>query len=145
MDSTPHQFRGLETIGKIIFLFNLVIFLALSATISARFILNPGTLQKSLMHPTEALFFPTFFLALETVLNGIQTYGVPSCGEWLVVVLRVLFWIYVAVTFVLVVLQYCYLFTASPHRLTVQSMLPGWILPVFPGELSFLTMSRKFD
>ena len=82
------------------------------------------------MHPTEALFFPAFFLAMLNVFGCIQQYGVPYCGYWLVVVERILFWLYVAMTFLVAVLQYLYLFTATPQRLTVQSMTPAWLLPV---------------
>lgn len=126
LNSTPHRFTGLDTIGKVVFLFDLVVFLACAAAITARFIITPGSLQRSLLHPTEALFFPTAWLALVNVLNCIQAYGVPSSGPWLVVVIRVLFWIYVACTFTVAVWQYWHLFTA-PERLTVQSMTPAWI------------------
>lgn len=132
--ATPHRFTGLETIGKIVFLFDLVLFLTICAGISIRFIMKPERLTKSLLHPTEALFFPTFWLALVDVLGGIQEYGVPSTGEWLVVVMRVCFWIYVALTFITGVLQYLHLFNAK--KLTIQSMTPGWILPMFPVMLA---------
>ena len=61
--STPHQFTGLITIGRILFMFNLAIFLATVAGITMRFVMDPGTLQKSLMHPTEALSSSTAILS----------------------------------------------------------------------------------
>ncbi|CAK3788106.1 malic acid transport [Lecanosticta acicola] len=135
LTATPHRFRGLETLGKIAFLFDLVIFFVVCAGIAARFIMNPGSFQKSLVHPTEALFFATFWLALVDVLGCMQDYGVPNVqGDWLVVFLRVAFWIYVALTFLTGVLQYLHLFTAK--KLTIQSMTPGWILPMFPTMLA---------
>ncbi|KAF2214496.1 hypothetical protein CERZMDRAFT_110779 [Cercospora zeae-maydis SCOH1-5] len=145
LHATPHQFHGLRTIGKVVYIFDLVVFLSLCSGITARFILYPGTLRASLMHPTEALFFPTFWLAAVNIVNGMQVYGVetlrhsaerPGGGEWLVTTLRVLFWTYLAVTFIVAVLQYLYLFAAKPHRLTIQSMTPAWILPIFPVMLS---------
>ena len=48
--------------------------------------------------------------------------------------LRVIFWIYFAVTFCLAVIQCVTLFTGKPH--TIQSMTPAWILPVFPIMLA---------
>ncbi|CAK1359030.1 Malic acid transport protein [Cercospora beticola] len=142
--ATPHQFAGLITIGKVVYVFDIVIFLLLCSGIAARFILHPGTLRKSLMHPTEALFFPTFWLAAVNIVTGMQVYGVETLrrggdgkgGEWLITTLRVLFWTYLAVTFLVAVLQYLYLFSAKPHRLTIQSMTPAWILPIFPVMLS---------
>lgn len=62
-----------------------------------------------------------------------SAYGAPSSGPWLTVALRVLFWIYVAITYLAAVLQYYSLFTAKPHHLAIQSMTPGWILPIFPA------------
>ncbi len=50
--------------------------------------------------------------------------------------MRVCFWVYVAVAFSLAVLQYLSLFNAHPSRLTVQSMTPAWILPIFPVMIS---------
>ena len=50
-----------------------------------------------------------------------QQYGYPSTGTWLVVTLRILFWIYVAITFSTAVLQYHLLFTGKP--LTLQSSM----------------------
>ncbi|KAF2773954.1 hypothetical protein EJ03DRAFT_304597 [Teratosphaeria nubilosa] len=150
LHTTPHKFHGLYTIGKTVFIFDLVIFLAIVAAITTRFVLGRHNLalQRSLAHPTEGLFFPTSLLALFDVLALVQTYGVPACGPWLIVVMRVLFWIYVAVTFVSAVWQYWYLFTA-PERLTLHSMTPAWLLPTFPvmlcGTLASLIVSDQPD
>lgn len=132
LNATPNRFPGLDTIGKIVFIFDLFIFLGVCAGITTRFIIRPEALKNSLTHPTESLFFATFWLALMDVLGGIQEYGVPNTGEWLVVVMRILFWIYTALTFCSGVFQYLQLFKAK--KLTIQSMMPGWVLPMFPGE-----------
>ena len=134
---TPHRFRGLTTIGTIFFILDLALFLTICMALTARFYLYPGTLRASVEHPSESLFFPTFWLSLSTIITGMQSYGVPSAGPWLPIALRVLFWIYVACTFPVAVIQYSYLFMAK--RLTVQSMTPAWILPIFPIMLSGTT------
>ena len=69
-----------------------------------------------------------------TLTSNAQAYGGPSCGPWLTTTIEVLFWIYVALAFLAAVFQYLFLF-AGP-RLTIQSMTPAWILPVFPIMLS---------
>lgn len=69
-----------------------------------------------------------------TSSTGMQQYGVSSTGPWLIVTLRVLFWLYVAITFLLAVTQYTYLFTGL--SLPIQSMTPAWVLPIFPVMLS---------
>ncbi|KAL9078877.1 MAG: hypothetical protein Q9157_002213 [Trypethelium eluteriae] len=133
LSEQPHTFKGLETIGKIVFIFDLVLFVLVTSAIVVRFVRTPSRLRASLSHPTEGLFFPTFFLSISTILGGMQRYGVPSTGVWLTIALRVLFWIYVVVTFLSSVFQYWVLFTG--RQLTVQSMTPSWLLPIFPVML----------
>jgi tellurite resistance protein TehA-like permease len=94
----------------------------------------PGSLNKSLRHPTEALFFPTFWLSLPTIIGGMKIYGVPHTGPWLIVTLRVLFWLYCACTMLVAICQYWYLFMNK--TLLVKSMTPSWILPIFPVMLT---------
>jgi C4-dicarboxylate transporter/malic acid transport protein len=130
---TPHRFTGLDTIGTIFFVFDLSLFVTFCAIICMRFILFPRSFVASLSHPTESLFVPTFWISISNVLSNIQDYGVPHCGPWLPVTLRVFFWIYVACTFSLAIGQYFFLFTGKP--LTLQSMTPAWLLPVFPVML----------
>jgi tellurite resistance protein TehA-like permease len=157
---TPHRFTGLTTIGKIFFIVALVMYVAVSITIASRFFVYPHTLRCSLMHPTESLFIPTAILTCKysrtvgtkscprtyigivaTLLACVQIYGTPHCGPWLIVAVRVLFWIYVAIAFTSAVLQYLYLFCGSVHRLTIQSMTPAWILPIFPVLLGAVVAS----
>lgn len=132
----PNTFTGLKTIGKIVFIYDLVLFICFTAVISARFVMYPGTFTIALHHPTESLFISTFFLSIVNIFNCIQAYAIPAVGPWLQVVQRVAFWIYLACAFLLAVGQYTYLFTAPPKRLTVQSMTPAWLLPIFPAMLA---------
>ena len=73
-------------------------------------------------------------LPVATLTSSAEAYGGPYCGPWLTTAIEVLFWIYVALAFLAAVAQYLFLF-AGPS-LTVQSMTPAWILPVFPIMLS---------
>jgi hypothetical protein len=123
-ESQPHSFNGLEVIGKIIYIFDIVIFSIITAIITYRFWRYPKTLKRSLLHPTESLFSATFLLACAGIITCIGRYGVPACGEWLVVVYSVLFWAYFAVTLCTGVGHYVLLFT-SP-RLKIQDMTPAW-------------------
>ncbi|TGJ80970.1 hypothetical protein E0Z10_g7790 [Xylaria hypoxylon] len=127
-------FPGLQTIGKFVYILDLVIFTLVVSAITYRFVKFPGTLKKSIVHPTEGLFLGTSTLSLASIIAGIARYGIPSCGPWLIVVYRILFWIYFAVTFVIAVAQYVLLFT-SP-KLKLSDMTPIWDLPVFGYMLS---------
>lgn len=122
-------FPGLQTIGKVVYVLDLVIFTLTVAAITYRFAMFPGTLKKSVVHPTEGLFLGTSTLSLASIISGIARYGIPFCGPWLVTVYRVLFWLYFALTFIIAVGQYALLFT-SP-KLKLSDMTPAWNLPSF--------------
>lgn len=144
----PHNFSHIRTLGTIVYILDLVLFVFLCAGITTRFIMDPSALRRSLTHTGEALFFPTFWLSLPTIIGGMEKYGAPHVGAWLPVVLRVLFWIYCACTLLVAIFQYQWLFTAK--QLTVQSMVPSWILPVFPAMLcgtlaSIIASSQPYD
>jgi tellurite resistance protein TehA-like permease len=128
----PNTFTGLQTIGKVVFIFDLVLFIAFSAAITYRFIVHHGTFSNAIRHPTESLFIPSFFPSIVGILNCARIYGVSATGYWLSYALRVCFWIYLASALLLAIAQYGYLFSAPPKRLTLHAMSPSWLLPIFP-------------
>jgi C4-dicarboxylate transporter/malic acid transport protein len=132
-NNQPNTFPGLEIIGKIVYIWDLVIFTCITCAMTYRFIKYPALLKASLTHPSEGLFFATAFLSLASIIGAIDLYGIPACGPWLVVVYRILFWIYFAVTFLVAAGHYCLLFS-SPAL--IQDMTPAWDLPIFPFMLS---------
>ncbi|KAK5138185.1 hypothetical protein LTR08_004880 [Meristemomyces frigidus] len=127
---TPNKFPGLQTIGKIFFIVDLVLFVLFTALITMRFILVPRKLVASLHHPTEGLFFGAFWVSISLILNCTQTYGVPSCGPWLVKALEVCFWTYCAIVLLVATFQYYIFF--QKERLNVPDAMPAWIFPVYP-------------
>ncbi|CEL02922.1 hypothetical protein ASPCAL04083 [Aspergillus calidoustus] len=132
--NTPHQFRGLEAIGKIIYIFNLVLFVTISLCLIVRFTSRRPALRESLQHPNETHFLGTAPLALATIILGANSYGTSSCGPWLTTALRVVFWIYVAVAILQAILHNWYLY----HRRMAASQpfaIPR-LLPSFPAMLS---------
>lgn len=138
---TPHRFRGLDTIGLVVFLFDLLCFMLISACLLLRFILYRHTFRRTLTRPKEALFVSTFFLSIAALLSNTEKYGTlflsDKAQEGLAVFMRVTFWFYVSLTFLLSVIQYHLLFTVKEHRrLTVHAMTPAWILPIFPIMLA---------
>ncbi|KAF2269058.1 hypothetical protein CC78DRAFT_454101 [Lojkania enalia] len=138
LGAQPHSFSGLRTIGAVVFIVFIVMLAFNCSMITFRFISLRKSLQKSLTHPTESLFFACSWLSFAVLLLNMQNYGVPSCGEWLIVTLRVLFWAYVALTFIVAVAQYFILFQGGKNgkHMTLHSMTPAWILPVFPNMLA---------
>ncbi|KAK3302788.1 voltage-dependent anion channel-domain-containing protein [Chaetomium strumarium] len=144
----PHQFPGLRQIGLAVYIINILLFSLVTSAMATRFLLFRGALLASVTHPREGLFFPTFFLSIATLITGTQRYCVgssvvssvddPTGGGMgqppLVVMIRVAFWTYLAVTTLLAIGQYSYVFAA--HSYGLQTMMPTWILPIFPVMLS---------
>lgn len=130
----PYTFPGLLTIGKTVYIFDILLFSLITSAITFRFVQRPWLLRESIAHPTEGLFLPTAFLALASIIGCIARYGIPECGPWLVVGYRVLFWMYFAATFILAIGMYYVLF--SNPSLKIEDMTPAWDLPIFPVMLS---------
>lgn len=126
----PYTFAGLLTIGKIFYILNLVLFSFIFVLIVARFARKPRAISTSLHHPSESFFFGAFWVSIALILLGMQTYGVPSSGVWLVKAMRVLFWIYYACALLVAIFQYHVIFHAE--KLTVSDAMPAWILPAYP-------------
>lgn len=137
----PHQFKGLKQIGLAVYIINIVLFVLVTSAMATRFILFRDTLRNSLTHPREGFFFPTFFLSIATLITSTQRYLVPedpvlaieSTGS-LLWAIQIAFWIYVALTTSVAIGQYSYVFAS--HSFGLQTMMPTWILPIFPIMLS---------
>ncbi|TKA81809.1 hypothetical protein B0A55_02163 [Friedmanniomyces simplex] len=127
---TPNRFAGLDTIGTIFFILDLVLFVSFTTAMVTRFIMFPQKLSESLHHPIEGLFFGAAWVSISLILNSMQAYGVPNCGAWLVEALKVLFWMYCAAVLLVAIFQY-YIFFQS-ERLQVKDAVPAWVFPMYP-------------
>ncbi|KAJ4397679.1 hypothetical protein N0V93_001912 [Gnomoniopsis smithogilvyi] len=123
-------FGGLETIGKLFFVVDLVLFVTFCGLITFRFITNPPALTRSLHHPHESFYFGAFWVSVDFVLYNTEIYGVPASGPWLVKALQISFWIYAACAILVVVFQYHVIF--DEEELPVRDAMPAWILPAYP-------------
>lgn len=132
--NTPHQFTGLETIGKIVYVFNLVLFLSISLCLSFRFLTKSSALKESFQHSNETHFVGTCLLAFATIIIGAESYGTSACGPWLQVALRIVFWIYVAISIIEAIFHNWYLYHHS--MASEQPFALVRLLPSFPAMLS---------
>ncbi|KAK2760080.1 c4-dicarboxylate transporter malic acid transport [Colletotrichum kahawae] len=130
----PHQFPGLRQIGTVVYVINIILFVLVCSAMLARFFLYPGDMKKSLTHEREGFFFPTFFLSIATLITSTNRYAIPENDETLVWAIQVAFWGYVIVTLMLAIGQYSFVF--ARHNFGLQTMMPTWILPIFPIMLS---------
>ncbi|KAK2605864.1 hypothetical protein QQS21_003704 [Conoideocrella luteorostrata] len=130
----PHQFPGLKSIGLVVYIINILIFVTISSMMVARFFIHSGDMSQSIKHPREGFFLPTFFLAVATLITSTDRYAIPRNDVGLVWAVSGAFWVYVIVTLVLAIGQYSYVFAA--HSFGLNTMMPTWILPIFPIMLS---------
>ncbi|KAL6889465.1 voltage-dependent anion channel domain-containing protein [Trichoderma longibrachiatum] len=130
----PYQFAGERVIGLTVYIINLIIFSLVTMTMAARFFLHAGELVRSITHPREGFFVPTFFLSLATIITSTQRYAIPDDHPILEPAVKVAFWVYVALTAMLAIGQYSYVFAA--HNLSLKTFMPTLILPIFPIMLS---------
>ncbi|OTB17800.1 hypothetical protein K445DRAFT_73685 [Daldinia sp. EC12] len=130
----PHQFPGLRRIGFVVYIANIVIFVGIVAAMIMRFVVHKGTFKTSITHSREAFFVPTIFLAIATLITGTQRYAIPRATTSAVWFISALFWGYVAASLFVAIAQYSYVFRT--HNLGLQTMMPTWILPIFPIMLS---------
>ncbi len=129
----PYRFEGLTAVGTALFVFNIFLFIMVTATMSARFIIHPGTFTHALTNPHEGFFFATFWLTFATMITNTTAYGIPNSGPWLITALRYAFWIYTVCATLVAILYYQVLFTVK--KLVITNVLPGWVLPIFPAML----------
>lgn len=130
LGNTPNKFTGLQTIGKVVFVFDLVLFVLFSLCMLTRFLLVPRKLLESLHHPVEGLFFGTYWVSLALILNCTYIYGDSATGPWLTKGLEVTYWMYCAAAFLVGLLQYSMFFRLE--RLNVADAVPAWIFPIYP-------------
>ncbi|KAK7987422.1 hypothetical protein PG989_007737 [Apiospora arundinis] len=130
----PHQFPGLRQIGLFVYILNVIIFTLLCTGMMTRFLLHRGDFAKSLTHEREGFFVPTFFLSIATLITSTQRYAIPANDTALIWAIQTAFWLYVIATLMVAVGQYSFVF--ARHNLGVQTMMPTWILPIFPIMLS---------
>ncbi|KAJ4379633.1 hypothetical protein N0V86_004815 [Didymella sp. IMI 355093] len=130
LGNTPNSFTGLQTIGKVVFIFDIVLFCLFNFLMAWRFVLVPRKLLASLHHPVEGLFYGTYWVSVALILNCSYVYGNANTGPWFIKALEVCFWMYCGIAFIIGVLQYSMFFRLE--RLNVVDAVPAWIFPIYP-------------
>ncbi|KKK15106.1 hypothetical protein P175DRAFT_0481301 [Aspergillus ochraceoroseus IBT 24754] len=126
----PYRFRGLDTIGIVFFLMNIVFYITIWGLLLTRFYLFPYTFKASLLHPTESLFVPASVVSFGTILINISQYGTDNTGPWLTHAVWIMFWIDAALAVILSAAIYLLLW--STQTFTIAQMTPIWIFPAYP-------------
>jgi tellurite resistance protein TehA-like permease len=130
LGKTPNRFNGLQTIGEIVFILDLVLFALFNVLIITRFILIPRKFTASLHHPVEGLFHGTYWVSIALILHCMYIYGHTKTGSWLTKTLEILFWLYCVISFIVSIVQYSLFFRLE--HFTVTDAVPAWIFPIYP-------------
>ena len=88
----PKTFTGQQTIGTIVFVFNIVLYLLFTTFMILRWTGNKAKIKECFTKAPECYFFGSFWLSAATMIINMQRYAVPHTGEWMIVTIRVLFW-----------------------------------------------------
>lgn len=110
----PKQFNGLHTIGAVVFIFNLVLWLTFTGLTVARWVIEPKKFRASFTQPPECFFYGSWWLTIATIIICMEHFGVPHCGPWLVTAIRICFWIYAACTLLSSVVVFLVMSKHSP-------------------------------
>ncbi|EPX72872.1 malic acid transporter Mae1 [Schizosaccharomyces octosporus yFS286] len=126
----PFRFYGLNTIGKIVYILDLVLLTLFCCLMITRFLVYRDTFMASWRHFQEKFFISTCLLSFSNCIDMLAVYAKPSTGEWMVWVIRILYYIYIAVTFLYGLFAYYTVF--RDHVYTLETAAPAWVLPIFP-------------
>ncbi|OBS29459.1 hypothetical protein FPOA_03396 [Fusarium poae] len=99
-----------------------------------RFGRKPSNFRESITKPPEAYFTGSLWLSVATIIMGMQVFGVPHTGSWLVDVVRVLFWIYGAITLTYNIVIFVVMFSVAPF--TPGSMSSPMFLMIYNTMLT---------
>lgn len=132
--SIPYKTRWLDIVGLVFFFFNLVLFLTICTMIGFRFHYRPGSFISTFTDQVESLFIPATVVSIATILITVCEYGIPNTRPWLLHVMEILFWIYIA--FATIASAGIYLILWSSLTFPIHTMTPTWVFPAYPMLLT---------
>lgn len=130
----PKQFHGLHTIGAIVFILNIILWLTFTGLVITRWVIKPEKFRASFTQPPECFFYGSWWLSIATVIICMNHFGVPHCGPWLVTAIRICFWVYAACTLLSSAVVFLILGNHSP--MSNPGANPAILLTVFHTMLT---------
>ncbi|KAH8424930.1 tellurite-resistance/dicarboxylate transporter family protein [Aspergillus melleus] len=108
LKQTPNRFTGLDVIGIIIFMVSLTVFTIVSMCMMFESLMTLKQSTKVTEPAISAQFFrykapqelflvPSCLLAFATILINTTSYATPHVGEWLPILMNILFWVYTGI------------------------------------------------
>ncbi|KAJ9091037.1 hypothetical protein QFC19_009274 [Naganishia cerealis] len=138
IDGCPFRFRGQRELGTMFFFIDLIVFLINVAGVTSRAIYHPRVFRRSFYDHEDGIYVPCFALAWATLFICIIVYAIPYAGPWLVRVMEVIWFVYLAVSLVIaLVMEY----TVRGRLRALSEITPADCLLVFPLMLGGTTGS----
>ncbi|OHE99211.1 hypothetical protein CORC01_05492 [Colletotrichum orchidophilum] len=126
----PYQVAWLNGIAVAFFLLNIMFFITNCALACIRFKSRPGALTHSFTDQTESLFIPSAVVSFAIISINICQFGVPHVGPWLLRIMQILFWFYIALS--VLASATIYLILWSTLIFPIHTMTPTWVFPAYP-------------
>ncbi|KAF1924421.1 C4-dicarboxylate transporter/malic acid transport protein [Didymella exigua CBS 183.55] len=143
---TLHKFRGLHTIGLIVFFSDLCLFTILCICMLARAVLHFHYFKKSFTHPAESFFLGSF-LSISVIIGSTQLHGITYGPgyPWLISTINILYWVYAAISLLNSLFQYHILMAKSAVRPIpfLPSAFPAGYSTMLTGTISSLIAGRQ--
>lgn len=131
LHTSPHKFKGEETIGTVLYFCNIILFLLFTVVSIMRYIMFPWAFWRLLRHPVQSLFLGTIPMALATIGNATVIIVVPRYGNWAVQLSWSIWWLDLLLSCSSVIGLPLLMFQA--HSLSLEAMTAAWLLPIVPA------------
>ncbi|WP_146889592.1 C4-dicarboxylate ABC transporter, partial [Deinococcus cellulosilyticus] len=135
----PHLPGG-QQLGQVLWVFNGLLFLVLTALWMLQMVLEPASFQNMLRHPVQSLFVGTYPMALATIVNGLLTYGFQMWGMAAIHWATVLWGVDVALSLLSGLLLPYLMFSRQEQPLSQMTAL--WLVPIVPAEVAGVSAAQ---
>ncbi|OLY77572.1 Sulfite efflux pump SSU1 [Smittium mucronatum] len=137
--TTPYQFHGCHTLGKIFFALNCILFISFFVISVIRYTVFPYTINLLLCHPGQSMFIGTMPMGLATIVNSVVFMFPKEQYHWAPNLAFVLYFIDVA--FMLFSVLVVPFFKLAIQKHSMETMYTTWLLPIVPAVVTAATGS----
>ncbi|MBF7688563.1 TDT family transporter [Acinetobacter rathckeae] len=122
------------TLGTILWLFNIILFIIFSVLYMLRWIFFYHEAKLILKHSSMLFFLGAIPMGLATIINGTLKYGIALLGEQAITLAHQLWCVDVVIAVFVAIFVPAMMFTKQKHALNTMTAI--WLLPVVTAEVS---------
>ena len=128
------EIPALHVVGRVLWLFNIGLFLMCCALYTARWIFFFDGARRIFGHSVVSMFFGAIPMGLATIINGFIVFGLPLWGERSIDIAYALWWVDVAMAVGCGIAIPYLMFTRQEH--SVEKMTAVWLIPMVAAEVA---------